>query len=448
MTDRTAPVVQLGRGWGHEHDITARSHWQDGAVTPPAHEAASTAANARRFEIYVTWSLYLFALVEASYLVQVRMATGYRTGVWGTVGMVLGLGHVVLDVLVGRWAFGHMRTPGRLPRGLLGAWLATGLATIASYLPWASPQTPWPIIIPAVVCVSLCMLTPLLSWRGVLPLTLAAGLLLGALGLLMGMPWRFRIVYAIVIAIFVPFFVLTAWSLVWMLRVLYQLRDAQEAQARLAVADERLRISRDLHDVFGRTLATIAVKSELAAGLVERARNDEASAELAEIRQIADSAGKEVRRVVRGEIAGSLGQELDGARALLASAGVATTISGDAASVPPPVGEVLAWIVREGVTNVLRHSNASQASLSVSVDDGEAALLIVNDGADRAGTSGTRTGIDSMRDRLAPLGGHLEATHEGGWFTLAATIPAGPGGPTAPATRDVSTRQQAQGARP
>lgn len=409
-------------------------------MTPPTPAAASTAANARRFEIYVKVSLYLFALLEASYLVQVALASEYETGVWGTLGVAVGLVHVVVDVLVGRWAFRHMRTPGPLPRTLLAAWLATGLVTIACLLPWTSPRTPWPVIVPAVVLVSLCMLAPLLSFRQVVAVSILAAAAVAGLGLLMGMPWSVRIGYAVTIVLFLPFLLLTAWSLVWMLRVLYQLQDAQEAQARLAVADERLRISRDLHDVFGRTLATIAVKSELAAGLVSRARNDEAATELAQIREIADSAGKEVRKVVRGEIAGSLGQELDGARALLTSAGVATTVAGEAAVVPGPIGEVLAWIVREGVTNVLRHSNASQASLSVSSDDpgptgGEVTLMIANDGADRTGTSGSRTGIASMRDRLAPLGGRVETTHEAGWFTLVATIPLTPTAPTAEGAR-------------
>ena len=96
----------------------------------------------------------------------------------------------------------------------------------------------------------------------------------------------------------------------------------------------------------------------------------------------------------------------------------------DAAAVPPAASDVLAWVVREAVTNVLRHSAASQASVSVAVDPEATTLMVANDGADLTGTSGSRTGVASMRDRLAPLGGTLEVTHDGGWFTLVATVPA------------------------
>nr|WP_241179649.1 histidine kinase [Pseudoclavibacter alba] len=213
---------------------------------------------------------------------------------------------------------------------------------------------------------------------------------------------------------------MTAWSFAWVVRVLLQLEQARESQARLAVADERLRISRDLHDTFGRTLATISVKSTLAGELVRRDRATDAAKELDEIRDIADRAGKEVRAIVRGEAEVGLGQEFIGARALLASAGIHTTVVGEPDTVPQELGAALAWIVREGVTNILRHSHATQASLSINVEGGLLTLLLANDGA-RRDTSGSQTGIAGMRERVNPFAGTVTATRDAEWFTLEVT---------------------------
>ncbi|WP_460744146.1 sensor histidine kinase [Mariniluteicoccus endophyticus] len=411
--------------------------------TAAAGRAATTARSARRFETYVRWTLYSFVLLEAAYLLMIVIDGAYNLSVFSWSGAASGLAHVVLDILVCRWAFGRMRTPGPWPKALLGSWLATGLITIAGFMPWLSPRSPWPIVIPAVTMISLCMVLPLMDWRGATTAAAAMVAVVGGCALPMGMDPAYRLRYFVAGAAMVSAMLLSAYSFVWMLGVLHRLQDAQEDQARLAVADERLRISRDLHDVFGRTLATIAVKSELASELVRRERNDDAARELTEIRAIAASAGKEVRHVVRGDIVSGLGQELDGARSLLTSAGIATTVVGEEAAVPADAAQVLAWIVREGVTNVLRHSSATQASVSVAVDDEATTLMLANDGATLTGTSGSQTGIASMRDRLAPLGGTLDVTHDGGWFTLVATVPtrtkprdpANPGDPPNPIDR-------------
>lgn len=145
-------------------------------------------------------------------------------------------------------------------------------------------------------------------------------------------------------------------------------------QTQLGVAEERLRISRDLHDVFGRTLATISVKSELAAELSRRGLHERAADEMAQIRQIANTAGAEVRRVVRGERQAGWSDEIEGARALLASAGIRCVVAGE--DVPEKYAETLAWVIREGVTNVLRHSRATQVSITTAVEPDEVALTL------------------------------------------------------------------------
>lgn len=215
----------------------------------------------------------------------------------------------------------------------------------------------------------------------------------------------------------------TAWSMGWMLRVLRELQRAHEVQTQLGVAEERLRISRDLHDVFGRTLATISVKSELAAELSRRGLHERAADEMAQIRQIANTAGAEVRRVVRGERQAGWSDEVEGARALLASAGIRCVVAGE--DVPEEYAETLAWVIREGVTNVLRHSRATQVSITTAVEPDEIALTLTNDGARRTGIGerSTGTGLVAMADRLRGVGGRIEHQQDGDWFVLTASIP-------------------------
>ena len=144
-----------------------------------------------------------------------------------------------------------------------------------------------------------------------------------------------------------------------------QLREAREELARLAVADERLRIARDLHDLLGHTLSVIALKSELAQKLVER---DPARAadELGEIQEVTRQALGEVREAVHAYRQLALGEALSGARAALEAAGIECRLDEGSVSLPPDVEAVLAWAVREGTTNVVRHSGAPAAARSAS----------------------------------------------------------------------------------
>ncbi len=219
------------------------------------------------------------------------------------------------------------------------------------------------------------------------------------------------------------------WSSTWTLRVLRELQRAHEDRAALALANERLRISRDLHDVFGRTLATIAVKSELASELVRRGNDEQAADEITGVRRLAQEAGSEVRRVVRGELRATWDGEVSGARSLLDSAGIRCTVTGD--PVPEECAEALAWVVREGVTNVLRHSAATQVTLVTTNEDGEVLLTIANDGADLVDAAGgpagaspdAGTGLRAMSERIRAIGGHIATRRDGDWFLLEATIP-------------------------
>ncbi|MFD8868425.1 sensor histidine kinase [Streptomyces sp. NPDC059590] len=231
-------------------------------------------------------------------------------------------------------------------------------------------------------------------------------------------------------------------SSIWILEVMWELDASREVQARLAVAEERLRFGRDLHDVMGRNLTVIALKSELAVQLARRGR-PEAAEQMVEVQRIAQESQEEIRDVVRGYREADLQVELAGARSVLRAARVDCHIDyripddGADAELPPAVRSALAWVVREGTTNVLRHAEAARCTVRVGMgrttDGGRAAVLVMeNDGVPEVeprvpgtsapGTSGN--GLKGLRERLVPLGGTLwSAPGEGGTYRLRAELP-------------------------
>ncbi|MFT3888838.1 MAG: histidine kinase [Arachnia sp.] len=201
------------------------------------------------------------------------------------------------------------------------------------------------------------------------------------------------------------------------------LERARTDEARLAVTEERVRFSRDLHDVFGRTLSAVALRSELAAAQAERGR-PEAAATMREVQAIATDALAEVREVVRGYREADLANEVGGAKSLLEAAGIAvTTVHEGSAVLPAPVARAFAWTVREAATNVLRHADATATRITVTSRDDLAALEIVNDrphpAADRPGS-----GLAGLAERLAEVGGTLAWDRDADSFRLTATVSA------------------------
>lgn len=196
------------------------------------------------------------------------------------------------------------------------------------------------------------------------------------------------------------FFMFTVRVSLWMLGIVHELDRARATRGQLAVAEERLRFSRDVHDVMGRRLSAIAMQAELAASLARR--GDPAAADrMLEVRATAHETLREARELARGYGSSDLGQELDGARSLLRSAGIAVELDLD--DLPDDWREPAGWVVREAVTNVLRHSAATR--VSIAYDDG--VLQVVNDRPTAArGTDGT--GLSSLTARLATVGATLE----------------------------------------
>ena len=195
----------------------------------------------------------------------------------------------------------------------------------------------------------------------------------------------------------------------------------QEEVRRLAGTAERERITRDLHDVVGRTLTLIALKADLAGRLVER---DAAAAE-AEMRAVADAARSglaEVRAALQGQAGGSLAQEAKASALALDAAGIETGLQGDPAEVPPDAGAVLAMTLREAVTNVIRHAAATRCAIEIAATAGGAQLCVTDNG--RGGSFREGNGLTGMRQRLAAAGGTLSIHSGPGGTRLVADLPA------------------------
>ncbi|WMD09724.1 sensor histidine kinase [Streptomyces sp. FXY-T5] len=224
------------------------------------------------------------------------------------------------------------------------------------------------------------------------------------------------------------FIAFTAVFSVWLLNSVFELDEARDTRARLAVAEERLRFGRDLHDVMGRNLAVIALKSELAVQLAQRGR-PEAVTQMVEVQRLAQESQREVREVVRGYREADLGSELAGAQGVLTAAGIDCTVGGaTAAGLPTAVQSALGWVVREAATNVLRHGDARSCAVRLQVLEGRVVLSVENDGVSEArpesGMGPSGSGLAGLRERLAEIDGTLEAGPVGqGLFRLTAEIP-------------------------
>jgi len=195
-----------------------------------------------------------------------------------------------------------------------------------------------------------------------------------------------------------------------------ELGQARDEIGRLAVADERLRFARDLHDLLGHSLSVVALKSELASRLIED-HPDQAAAHVHDIEAVSRRALSEVREAVAGYRRPVLSAELAGARSTLAAAGSEVDAApAPAVELPPDAEAVLAWAIREGATNVLRHSDARHVRIEVAVGKHDAALELTNDGCAEGEPAGDGD--------VARVRGRMDAApHAGGGFRLAVTVP-------------------------
>ncbi len=201
------------------------------------------------------------------------------------------------------------------------------------------------------------------------------------------------------------------------------LREAREELARTAVAEERLRIARDLHDLLGHSLSVVALKTELASKLVA-SDPDRAQAELAEVQAVTRGALAEVREALQGYRRRSLADAIEGARTAIAAAGIECRVDSADAELPADVESVLAWAVREASTNVVRHSGARACAITLAQDAGAVSLQVDDDGGRSRTAAGRGSGLQGLAERAQRLHGRLDAgaRPEGG-FRLRLTLP-------------------------
>ncbi|MFI1973739.1 histidine kinase [Streptomyces wedmorensis] len=251
-----------------------------------------------------------------------------------------------------------------------------------------------------------------------LPLVVAAGLVTF---------WRdgwdsFGIVYGTFISVMVTATILALDETV------RQLRATREELARTAVEKERLRFSRDLHDLLGHTLSVIVVKTEV----VRRIAPHDLDAALDQVRDI-ESVGRqaltEIREAVTGYREGSLATELDRARDALSSAGIEPVVRRSGPLLEPSAEALLSWVVRESATNAVRHSGATRCEIDVTGTTERVRLTVTDDGRGPSGTA-PGSGLRGLRERVAAAGGTLDSgPAPRGGFRVTAELPVEAPGP-------------------
>ncbi len=375
---------------------------------PGPEEARKTRVSGRR-----RW--YAGSLVGLSFLVimMVQAATG-----GGSLGEV-----VAFEVLAVAFGAVYLFAPvlvagGRAFTGVTGA-ISGRLGALGSMLAVTVPMIviggPEVAAMWIYVGVAGAILLPL-RWSLTLAVALAAGMLV--LGGLMGadLPWELALTLV----------ALSLWmaGFVGNIRLTVELRATRDELARAAVAAERARIGRDLHDILGHSLTAIAVKAGLARRLAGR-DDAAAAAEVADIERLSREALADVRATAAGYRDVSLAAELAVARSVLQAAGIRAELPTAVDDVLPAGREVFGYVVREAVTNVVRHSGAHRCVVELTrtsvtiTDDGRGARPSA--GVVRPGAGGH--GLTGLAERLAAVGGRMQVgSLPGGGFRVAATV--------------------------
>ncbi len=203
-------------------------------------------------------------------------------------------------------------------------------------------------------------------------------------------------------AISIPMIALAMFGFFNVMRGNRALAEARAELARLAAENERSRIARDLHDLLGHSLTTITVKAGLARRL-GATDPDRALKEIAEVESLARRSLGDVRAAVANYREVTLAGELATGRELLRAAGIAADLPGAVEVVDPAYQELFGWVLREGLTNVVRHAHASLCVVRLS----RSSVEILDDGVGGAGCSGS--GLAGLQERVAAAGGVVDA---------------------------------------
>jgi two-component system, NarL family, sensor histidine kinase DesK len=192
-----------------------------------------------------------------------------------------------------------------------------------------------------------------------------------------------------------------------------ELVAARGQLATLAVTEERLRFARDLHDLLGQSLSVLVLKSELVAKQLPDDAGDAVRGEVRDIVQVARNSLNDVREAVAAYRRPTIQAEISSARSALRAAGIAMLVEDGVGALPQEQDGVLAWCLREAVTNVLRHSGAGRCEVRLSREDGSALLDVVDDGRGAASLN-DGSGLEGMRERVRLVGGTVDIDTAGG----------------------------------
>ncbi len=216
--------------------------------------------------------------------------------------------------------------------------------------------------------------------------------------------------------------------------------EQSQLHTSLAISDERGRVARDVHDILGHSLTAVILKAELCQRLLEQVESaDDTDQErietcrhqLDELRLVSRSALAEIRSTVGGLRAANLTDELTVARTVLADGGVGLLVTGEPSDVPEAQRPILAWVVREAVTNIVRHARASSCHIELAPEPGRVWLRISDDGVgingiggaggvdgsgngDGPGTRVEGNGLRGLRERVETAGARLRVSSDGG----------------------------------
>jgi two-component system sensor histidine kinase DesK len=352
------------------------------------------------------WLVFLFDSLKAAW----QIAWGERNAFAGWVGLVATVAFAISYLAVFWWIRDRRRRlKMRVPQGeawaMLGGLGALMLVMVLSIGQAGTAATVY-IAVVAVMC--------LRSWTALFfTAALAVGVEVSG-HVVPGWSSPGSLTFAICTAAF------AMWGVNQLMARNVDLIEAREENARLAVADERNRFARDLHDILGHSLTVITVKAELANRLLdvdpERARS-----ELADLERLSRDALADVRRAVEGYRDLTLPGELARAREALRAAGIDADLPNSAEVVPSELRELFAWTVREGVTNVIRHSRASRCAVEL----GAERVCVRDDGVGPSNDSSQGHGLAGLRERAAAAGAVLVArTLRPRGFELSVSVPA------------------------
>lgn len=202
-----------------------------------------------------------------------------------------------------------------------------------------------------------------------------------------------------------------------------QLADANQRIAELAIAEERHRIARDLHDTLGQKLSMIGLKSELSSKLIDK-DNDKAKNELKDIQDTSRQALKEVRELISNMKYISLDEEMDRVGGMLDMADIDndTTIEAEYRHIPELTENILSMCLKEAVNNVIRHSGAAHCSIELLETKGDILLKVTDDGKGN-GSFVYGNGLEGMKERLSFVSGELDVIRTMEGFELNIAVP-------------------------